>query len=210
MQPPGREERIREPSYLDMHTLVMSLTDALAGFTDKPFVFFGHSMGAAVAFEVAHELRRRRLPQPAHLLLSAFSAPQCPRRRGPLAQLPDADFVAELKQMGGSPREVLDNQEVMELLLPTLRADFQLIEQYRYQESALLDCGMTVFGGREDDDAPFEDLEAWQLHTTGIFRVQTFSGGHFYLMERGDELRAAISNDLRHLADQREFPDRPP
>ena len=131
-QLPGREIRMREPGHTDLRSAVEEVADTIHSLLDKPFYLFGHSMGSAISFELARLLRRSGLPQPRHLFVSARRAPQLPQPKEDIHVLPEREFLASIKKLGGTPEEVLKNEELMELFLPTLRADFTLLETYKY------------------------------------------------------------------------------
>lgn len=181
VQLPGRHERLMDEPYTNLQCLVSDLATAIVPYLDRRFVFFGHSMGATIAFELAHELHRRHGLQPASLIVSGQRAPQLPPNHPPTHNLPTAAFVAELQRLNGTPVEVLANPELLELLLPVLRADFAVCETYTYQGAPPLQCPLTVFGGLTDPDVNRSALEAWREHTTATFRIRMFPGDHFFL-----------------------------
>ena len=162
IQLPGRESRLLEEPFTEMAALVQELGPALDPYLDLPFAFFGHSMGALVAFEMAHEIRRRRGLSPIHLFVSGHAAPQIRRRRAPVHQLSDAAFVEAIRQLNGTPEQVLENAELIALVLPALRADLALCETYTYGNSAPLGCPISAFGGLADSEVRYDDLRAWQ------------------------------------------------
>jgi len=192
LQPPGREERLSEPPFTNIRETARSLVSMVMRQADRPFFLFGHSMGALIAFELAHELRRLGLPEPGGLLLSGRQPPHRPGLREPLHQLPDDLFVERLRDMGGTPPEVFEYAELLELLLPTLRADFEACDTYRPIARPPLDLPIHAFGGRDDVNVPPDELIEWNRHTTGPVSVTIFPGGHFYVLERRAELAAAV------------------
>lgn len=181
IQLPGRGVRAREPHLRDMRVLVPALAEAILPLCDRPFAFFGHSLGALVAFEVARHLRRETRLEPLLLIASGRRAPQIPSTEAPIHDLPHDAFVAELTRLNGTPDEVLRNQELMEILLPTLRADFQLADTYRFVDDRPLTGRVTVYGGADDADDTRDKLEAWRETTTGPFTLRMFPGGHFFI-----------------------------
>jgi medium-chain acyl-[acyl-carrier-protein] hydrolase len=146
-----------------------------------PFAFFGHSMGAIICFELARYLRKQRLPVPLHLFASGCSAPQIPEE-GPFDyDLPEPEFIEKLRVLNGTPKEVLEHQELMELMIPLLRADFALAQNYTYFPEPPLDCPITVFGGTQDIEIGQDRLEAWRKQTSCSFALHMLAGDHFFL-----------------------------
>ncbi len=202
IQLPGRESRLRELPFTALPPLTQALAQAIQPYLDKPFAFFGHSMGAVIGFELARQLRRQNDLCPAHLFVSGSRAPQVPDPNPPLHQLPDGEFVAELRHFNGTPEEVLQNSELMQLFLPILRADFAIHETYTYTAGAPLDCSISAFGGSQDDRVSGEDLAAWRGQTCSTFMLRLFPGDHFFLHSARSLLIQAISQDLIRLLDQ--------
>jgi surfactin synthase thioesterase subunit len=197
IQLPGRESRLAEASFTQSEELIHHLSEALTGWLDKPYVIFGHSMGALLSFELANSLRDRGLPQPLHLFLSGRIAAHLPLRGRPIHQLPLEEFLAELeRRYDGMPQEILADPDMMELFLPILRADLTLLESYTYRERPPFTFPISVFAGAQDHSVSPESLAAWSQHTTGAFQLQHLPGGHFYLAA---ESRAAL---LTILADK--------
>ena len=194
---PGRATRLAEAPCRRIHELASSLVDGLQESREEPLALFGHSLGALLAFEVARELRRRGGPAPLHLFVSSRRGPRIPEAEAPIHELPDSLFV-ELMQRRyyAIPEEVLREPELMQLLLPTLRADFEMLETYHYADEQPLECPITATGGLEDPRVPLEALEAWAHETTGAFRLQRFRGGHFYFREAHGELTQLVRRTL--------------
>jgi surfactin synthase thioesterase subunit len=199
VQLPGREGRLREPPFARLAPLLDALAPALIPFMGMPFAFFGHSMGALIAFELARHLRRSRQPGPAYLAVSGFPAPQIPDHDPPIHQLPDAQFIHALARLNGTPTEVLEHAELMQLMLPALRADFALCEEYRYVAEAPLTCPIAAFGGLQDHEAPCERLEPWREQTSADFALRMLPGDHFFLNGARPSLCQALALDLMRL-----------
>lgn len=197
LQLPGRESRWRDPAFRRLAPLADDITRALGPHLDRPCAFFGHSMGAALAFEVARRLVRAGGPTPVHLLVSGRCAPRVIDDEPPIFGLPREEFIAELRQYAGTPEEVLANDELMDLVEPLLRADFELIETYTYEPDGLqLALPLTAFTGREDVDVPLAKVLPWAAETRGAFRSHVLPGGHFFLNEHRAELLALVGREL--------------
>jgi len=199
IQLPGRASRRLEQPLSKLSELVALLGPALAGSLNEPFAFFGHSMGALVAFEFARLLRREGRALPRHLFISGRSAPQLNRCHAPLYNLPTDELIQEIKQLDGTPREVLEHPELMELMLPILRADFSICDTYEYREAAPLECPISAFGGFQDVDVPRQNLEAWREQTSSIFSLRMLPGNHFFLHTNETLLLDLLAIQLRLL-----------
>lgn len=193
---PGRGGRWGETAVSRLALLVEMLADALAGHLDRPYALFGHSMGGLLAFELARTLRDRGLPQPAHLFVSGVAAPDLPRTRQPVHAASDTDVLEELRFLGGTPTEVLNDPALMELVLPTLRADFSMLETYRYQARPPLAIPMTVLGGDADHLVASEELHRWQRQTGAASRLVVLPGDHFFLHPAAPDVMTVIADAL--------------
>jgi medium-chain acyl-[acyl-carrier-protein] hydrolase len=199
VQYPGRGTRLMETPFTQISPLIYALAQALEPLLDKPFAFFGHSLGALVGFELARQLRRQSGVQPVRLLVSADRAPQIPHRDRPIHALPDGEFLVELRRLNGSPGKVLEDRELMQIMLPVLRADFAVYETYVYAAEPPLDCPISAFGGLHDHRVSGGDLEAWRGQTSASFSLQMFPGDHFFLNTTQLLLLPALSQILRGI-----------
>ncbi|HBB36167.1 MAG TPA: putative thioesterase [Cyanobacteria bacterium UBA8803] len=197
IQPPGRESRLKEPLFTDISPLINSLLPALIPHLNVPFAFFGHSLGALVVFDLARHLRRYNYPTPLHLFVSGRQAPHVPDPDPPIYQLPDPELVEELRRYNGTPDAVLQNPELMDFLLPILRADLAIDETYIYTSESPLDLPISVFGGLEDRKTPHPSMDAWREQTTQSFTLRMFPGGHFFIKEKQELLLQYILDDLK-------------
>jgi surfactin synthase thioesterase subunit len=193
---PGREARIAEAPFERMEPLVAALADAIEPYLAQACAFFGHSMGAAMAFELARLLRRRNQPLPRLLVASGARAPQFRRNYTPPPAPGDQQFLEELQRLQGIPDELLDDPALMRAILPALRADASLYRKYAYTEDAPLDCAIRAYGGVDDPNVRLDHLEAWAEQTTASFAVRLFPGGHFYIERSQGEFLAALAVDL--------------
>ncbi|PSB11062.1 putative thioesterase [Pleurocapsa sp. CCALA 161] len=178
---PGRGIKIEQKPYQRIEPLVKAIALEILPYLDKPFAFFGHSMGGLVSFELARFIRRQYNLEPVHLFISGRRAPQTKNFKPPIHNLPEADFLQELRQLNGTPEEVLNNHELMELLMPILRAYFTVLETYIYSDEAPLNCPISVFGGLQDKEVSIEQLEAWQAQTCNSFDLKMLPGDHFFI-----------------------------
>lgn len=181
VQLPGRENRIGEPAIVDMNALVADLVRQFGPHLScLPYAVFGHSMGAVVGYEFVREVRRQGLPEPAHLIISGRRPPHRPGPEPPAHALPRAELVAAIRGLGGAGEELLANEAVVDLVLPTLRADLELAECWAWTPAQPLSCPVTVLAGESDSTAPAAELAAWSELCCGPFRLRTLPGGHFY------------------------------
>ena len=193
---PGRESRLAEAPFERMGSLVAALAGQIDGYLDQPFAFFGHSMGAVVAFELARELRRRSRPLPRVLIASGARAPQFRRHHVPPPALSREAFVEELRRLEGIPAEVLGDAALMRALLPALETDAALFRNYIYTEASPLPIPVRAYGGRDDPNVRREHLDGWREQTTASFAVRVFPGGHFYPTTARELFLEALERDL--------------
>jgi len=193
---PGRESRLAEAPFERMDPLVEALAAAIEPYLAKPFAFFGHSMGAAVAFELARLLRRRHRPLPKLLIASAARAPQYRRGYVPPADPNDEQLLAELRRLQGIPNELVDDAALMRAVLPALRADTALYRHYTYTEEAPLPLAIRAYGGTDDRNVLREHLESWAQQTSAGFALRQFPGGHFYMNSNRAAWEQALAEDL--------------
>lgn len=199
VEPPGRGTRMRENPFTNLFDLVDAAAPVLAPYMDCPFAFFGHSMGALISFELARYLRKTGRKEPSHLFLSGCRAPQLAHTRAVTYNLPEPDLIEDLRRLKGTPDEVLGHPELLQLMLPLLRADFAITQTYRYAEEAPLSCPLTIFGGLEDDEATREHLSPWREHTTGAFSLHMLPGDHFFLHTSQDLLFEIVRQELGRI-----------
>lgn len=178
---PGRGMQMKLPPLTQMEPLVNSIAPILLPYLDKPFAFFGHSMGGLLSFELARYLRKQYNKIPVGLFVSASRAPQIPSPKPPIHLLPDTEFKQELHRLNGTPASVLENNELMQLLIPIIRADFAVLETYVYTQEPPLECPIVAFGGLEDREVALSELEEWRSQTRNSFKLQIFPGGHFFI-----------------------------
>jgi medium-chain acyl-[acyl-carrier-protein] hydrolase len=196
---PGRGVRISDRPFTRLAAMVEALAQAILPELEGAFAFWGHSMGAMINFELARELRRRRLTGPDALFVSGRTAPQIPITNPPTFDLPEEEFVAELHRLNGTPRELLDNPETRHLFLPTIRADFEAVETYHYVPEGPLSCPIYAYGGLQDSDVSPEDLRAWQEQTSARCKARMFPGDHFFIHNPAAGFVYSLREDVREL-----------
>jgi medium-chain acyl-[acyl-carrier-protein] hydrolase len=199
VQLPGRGARLGEPALTNLLAVVEAAAPSLQPYFDRPFAFFGHSMGAIIAFELARHLRSTRAIEPTRLFVSGHGAPQIPSEHGQTYQLPDAEFVESLRRLNGTPEEVLSHPELLELMLPLLRADFEAIETYAYTEGEPLNCPITAFGGLQDLEVSRQEIEGWRAQTSSRFMLRMLPGDHFFIHSAQRLLLQTLSRELHEL-----------
>ncbi len=195
VQFPGREARIAESPVDDLPRLVPMLREALEPYVDRPFAFFGHSIGALVSFELARELRRSGGIEPTHLFVSGCPAPHLPCSER-MSDLSEDEFLERLYRFNGTPSEVLNHPELMHMMLPALRADFALRDRYLYREEPPLSCPITSFGGMSDVHVDGLMLRAWRRHTEDRFQLWLFQGDHFFMRNTQGPMLETLSTVL--------------
>ncbi|MFB7612628.1 thioesterase II family protein [Streptomyces gardneri] len=195
VQYPGRQDRHRERPIESVTRLAELVADALDTVDDRPYAFFGHSMGAVVAYETARTLSARSAPGPLRLFLSGRAAPE-PRPQDADRMTSDADVIAAIRMLGGTGVGVLDDPELMEMALPALRADYRAIGSYAWEPGPPLDCPITALVGDADPVAPVASVAAWSGFTDADSDLRVFPGGHFYLDGRTEEIGDVITAAL--------------
>ncbi|HVG21614.1 MAG TPA: alpha/beta fold hydrolase [Blastocatellia bacterium] len=195
VQLPGRGARIMEPPFTEIGPLLQDATVALAPYLDKPFAIFGHSMGALIGFEMARLLRRDYALQPIHLFVSGRCSPQTTIERN--AKEPsDAEFINLLSRYNSALREVIEDPELMELMLPVIRADYTMCRSYQYSPAPPFDCSITALGGLLDPTVGRKCIEGWREHTRDTFIMRMLPGDHFFVNSERALVLAAIAREL--------------
>jgi surfactin synthase thioesterase subunit len=198
LQYPGRQDRRQEPCITDIGELADRVAGELLALGDKPTVFFGHSMGAVLAFETALRLERAGRGAPRALVVSGRRAPSRYRRET-VHRRDDDGILAEIKRLGGTDLRLLDD-ELLRIALPSIRGDYQAIETYVCEPGQRVRCPVVVLTGDADPVTTLDEAEAWQEHTDGQFRISVLPGGHFFLTAQQDEVCAEIARQTRALA----------
>lgn len=196
---PGRENRFAEPRFRRIADVVAALHGPLSASLDRPFAFFGHSLGALVAFETARVIDLAGGPGPAHLFAAASPAPGQGGRGDPLHTLPDHALIGRLHEYGGLPPPVLAQHALLGVLLPTIRDDLEMGHAYHATARGRLRCPITVLGGVDDPTVSLDDLARWQAVTEGPFQIRLVPGGHFFVTEAAAPATASVTKTLLAL-----------
>lgn len=199
---PGKGPRIRERPFTDIKKLVAALADAIVPHIQDAFAFWGHSMGALVSFELARELQRRNQRGPLALVVSGRGSPQNRDPRPSSFRLPDAELLSRLRGLKGTPEELLNSPESKALFLPIIRADFELVETYRFEPARLLECPIFAYNGLEDAAVSPESVRGWKDHTTmsSSCKVRMFPGNHFFIFNRIADMAPSLRRDLLEVS----------
>lgn len=197
---PGRAERMGDPHPETVQDLVSELAKAITETAPAPTLFFGHSMGALIAFELARQLRGTA-HAPARMVASGFFAPQSLVRSRHKEQESEAELLQRMERLGGTPVALFDDREMRELLVPAIRADFKACDGYIYRHEPPLDCPLTTMGGYSDPLVSGQDIDDWEEQTTADFRARMFPGNHFYLFAESSEplVLWTLEQELREL-----------
>ncbi|MET9608847.1 alpha/beta fold hydrolase [Streptomyces sp. NPDC006512] len=200
VQYPGRQDRYLEAPFTALDPLVEAvageLARELAEDPGRPYALFGHSMGALVAFETARLLARDGLPGPQRLFLSGRDAPGLRKSSAHYRRFDDAAVLAEVRRLGGTDQTTLDNPEILEMVLPALRADYRALSTYSWGGGEPLTTAVTALVGDSDPVVTVQEALAWREHTSGPFALEVFSGGHFYLNDHLDQVASAVTEGL--------------
>src|SRR5581483_2872426 len=196
VQLPGREDRLSEAPFTYIEPLVEELAQALTPHLAVPFALYGHSLWALISFELARHLRRQNGPAPMHLFVSGCPAPQLPATDAPISQLPDEEFIQALRRFNGTPDTVLQDADLMQVLLPLLRADFALYEHYTYVPEEPLACPISACGGLQDFRTTRAAVEAWRLQTSHKFMMRMYAGDHFFIHTKRKVFVQGIRQDM--------------
>lgn len=199
VQLPGRGIRMLEPAITRVPKLIKAIAPVILAHLDKPFAFFGHSMGTIISLELARYLKRKAGVEPVHLFVSGGRAPQLIAPELKTYNLPEAEFLEELRRLNGTPSEILEHPELMDLLLPVLRADFELVQTYVYTDGKPLTCPITAFGGSLDKDVGLRRLQGWRAQTIAQFSLNMIPGDHFFIHSSQKKLLSALSKELNKI-----------
>jgi surfactin synthase thioesterase subunit len=197
IQYPGRQDRRSEPNIDNIPDLADAIFHAVRPLAGRPLAFFGHSMGAVLAYEVAWRLEEAGADPLARLYVSGRRAPSR-YRPDAVHERGDEGVIAELRQLSGTNPAILGDPEMLDMILPALRADYRAIETYRDTTARTVRAPVVAVIGEDDPRVTPDEARAWAEHTTGPFDLRTFPGGHFYLADRAQEVIRMLADDLRN------------
>lgn len=200
IQLPGQGSRFREQPYARIAALNEKLAEVLSAYLETPFAFWGYSMGALVAFELALTLKRQGCPEPRGLFVAARRAPHLPPADAPIHALPEAAFIEAIQsRYNGIPTAVLGEPELLALFIPVLRANFEMLETHAHQAGEQLACPLWAFGGLNDPTASAAEIAAWDALTSGTFQHFLFPGDHFFVQNHQPAILQIVSKNLTAL-----------
>jgi surfactin synthase thioesterase subunit len=170
-----------EPKYYEMDLLIKDLMKQIITIIDKPYILFGHSLGSRVAFEVMDGLESLGYNLPLHFIASGSNSPDINQLSPKISKLPDKEFIQELKKLNGTPNEILENKELIDLLIPLLKADFQIAESYKYSKNKKFNCDASLFDGNDDSRTTESNVDSWGhffVHKPSLYMLD---GDHFFI-----------------------------
>lgn len=201
----GRGIRAKDPFYMGMRDASEDVLDQLMRHYDgSPYALFGHSMGGMIIYEAARLLRDRNMPAPARLFISGRPAPETIDSAEPIHQLSDDEFAKRIVEMGATSPEIFASKPLKDVFMPILRADFRLVETYRYEEKEPLAWGLTVIAGEEERWTE-QELGGWKRHTKDECRVVRMPGDHFYWCDKPESLLGLLKEELTKISGETKF-----
>lgn len=193
----GRGRRFNEEFYESLEQAVQDIFDNIKGkILYDDYAIYGHSMGSLLAYELYYKICKENVKRPKHIFFSGYKPPSIPRKEEQIHLLPDDGFIKEVIELGGTPQEVADNEELLKLFTPILRSDFKILEKYIYKEkNEKIQCDISIINGKEDD-ITLEELLAWQKHGDKEFKVYNFEGNHFFINTNIENITKIINATL--------------
>lgn len=199
IQLPGRGMRFSTPSYDDMNLLIDGLMKEIPDILNLPYVLFGHSLGSRIGFEIIKRLNAAELKLPLHFIASGSRGPQVEMNEKPIHSLPTEEFLKELKKMNGTSDELLHNSELMNVLMPMLRADFKISETHVSTENTCFNIPLSIFGGADDTKIDLNSLNRWKELFTSLSEITIFPGGHFFIDSHTSQVLLKVKTIISNL-----------
>jgi medium-chain acyl-[acyl-carrier-protein] hydrolase len=196
---PGRGRRFGEEIPGTLTEIVEETFLSIKKIIDRPYVFFGHSLGGKIGYEMARYIRTHNHPLPKHLFVTGVRAPQVPKREKNTFDLPRNEFIEKIKEMGGTPEEIINNEEMLDIMVPILRKDFQIYETYRFTPDIPMPFPITAIGGIDDKFVTKEDLEQWSIHTSSLFDMHMLAGDHFFIHDNMNKIAQLITKAISSI-----------
>ena len=193
----GRGRRYNEPLY---ETLDEAVEDIFMNIKSKilneEYMIYGHSMGSLLAYEIYYKIKDNALRKPKHIFFSGYEAPSIIKKRENTYTLPNYDFINKIMELGGTPEEVMNNKELLDLFLPIIRSDFKILETYNYKEREdKIQCDVSILNGKKDS-INLDEILAWKNHAGKDFKVYNFEGNHFFINSNVENITNVINETL--------------
>ena len=195
-QAPGHEELMDQELISDLGQMKKYIHQKVLPILKPPFILFGHSLGAVLAYELSKELQTKNLI-PATLIVSGRQPPHLKSKKASISHLKNEDFINEVFQFNGIPRELLNSNEFLEMAIPILRADFQLAENYQIQIEEKIKCPIKVIGTTLDQWIDLHEISQWSNATENSCEISIFEGDHFHLKQNPKVITNYLNEDLR-------------
>ncbi len=194
----GRGRRMSESSYDSMLNAVEDVYNIIKPIIkDCDYAFYGHSMGTIIAFELCRKIMSENERQPLHLFVSGRYPPSTRRAEKYLSRLPDNIFLEEVCKLGGTSTEIVANKELCDIFVPILKADYRIIEEYKYINSdKKFNCGITAFNGKGDTEVSYNEVKEWGKHTLLQNPIYEFEGNHFFINDKIAEITEIINSTI--------------
>lgn len=193
----GRGKRFNEPLYETLDEAVEDIfMNIKSKILDEEYMIYGHSMGSLLAYEIYYKIKDNNLRKPKHIFFSGYEAPSIIKKRENTYTLPNYDFINKIIELGGTPEEVMNNKELLDLFLPIIRSDFKILETYNYKEREdKIQCDVSILNGKKDS-INLDEILAWKNHAGKGFKVYNFEGNHFFINSNVKNITNVINETL--------------
>lgn len=193
----GRGKKYGKTLYENMDEVVADIYDSISNVIEESeYALFGHSMGSLIALEIALKVLKKTRKPPVHIFFSGQKAPHIKNNIAQRHTLPNDEFIEEIAKLGGTPKELFENPELLDVFLPILRSDFKVVETYEYKHDfRKLSCDITVINGNEDKFTE-KEISGWRELTDKSCKIIMLNGGHFFINEKTKEIINIINYTL--------------